>query len=78
VTDTGPGIPEKDRERVFERFVQLNKGERVRGSKGSGLGLTFCKLAIEAHGGRIWVDSGPEGGAAFHFTLPTDLRPSPN
>jgi NtrC-family two-component system sensor histidine kinase KinB len=78
VTDTGPGIPEKDRERVFERFVQLDKGRRVRGSKGSGLGLTLCKLAVEAHGGRIWVDSGPEGGASFHFTLPTDLRPSLN
>ena len=37
---------------------------------GSGLGLTFCKLAVEAHGGHIWVDRGKEGGAAFHFSLP--------
>jgi GAF domain-containing protein len=77
VTDTGPGIPEKERERIFERFVQLDRRRRVRGAKGSGLGLTFCKLAVEAHGGRIWADTAPEGGAAFHFTLPTDLRPSP-
>ena len=70
VTDTGEGIPPDLREHVFERFVQGNVLRRKRGPKGSGLGLTFCKLAVEAHGGRIWVDEGPEGGAAFHFTLP--------
>lgn len=70
VIDSGDGIPESQRERIFERFVQIDATQRKRGSKGSGLGLTFCKLAVEAHGGRIWVDGGPEGGAAFHFTLP--------
>ncbi len=69
VIDTGKGISAELRERVFEKFVQLPKSA-LRGHRGSGLGLTFCKLSIEAHGGRIWVDSGPEGGAAFWFTLP--------
>jgi signal transduction histidine kinase len=67
--DTGKGIPPELRERVFEKFVQLPKSA-LRGHRGSGLGLTFCKLSIEAHGGRIWIDSSPEGGAAFWFTLP--------
>jgi GAF domain-containing protein len=70
VTDTGEGIPPEARERVFERFYQGDISRRKRGTKGSGLGLTFCRLAVEAHGGRIWVSSGQEGGAAFHFTLP--------
>src|SRR5574341_145326 len=70
IADSGEGIPPEHRERIFERFVQVDTTKRKRGSKGSGLGLTFCKLAVEAHGGRIWVDDGPEGGAAFHFTLP--------
>jgi two-component system clock-associated histidine kinase SasA len=75
VSDTGPGIPPDQRERIFERFVQVNTSQRKRGSKGSGMGLTFCKLAVEAHGGQIWVEESPEGGAAFHFTLPTEMSP---
>lgn len=71
VTDTGEGIAEELRERIFERFVQGNVLARKRGPKGSGLGLTFCRLAVEAHGGRIWADAGPEGGAAIHVVLPT-------
>ena len=71
--DTGEGVPSDMRDRIFERFVQADTTRRKRGSKGSGLGLTFCRLAVEAHGGRIWVDQGPEGGAAFHFTLPMGL-----
>ncbi len=69
VVDTGPGIPPDARSRVFEKFAQLER-EALRGHKGTGLGLTFCQLAVEAHGGRIWVEDGPEGGAAFCFTLP--------
>ncbi len=71
IVDTGKGIPPELHERVFERFFQGDTRERQRGAKGSGLGLTFCKLAVEAHGGRIWVTNGPEGGAAFYFTLPS-------
>jgi NtrC-family two-component system sensor histidine kinase KinB len=67
VSDTGPGIDAEMRERVFDRFARLG---RVEGVEGIGLGLTFCKLAVVAHGGRIWVDSEPGVGATFRFTLP--------
>ncbi|MBI3761814.1 MAG: GAF domain-containing protein [Chloroflexi bacterium] len=68
VADSGPGIPDDYRDRIFESFVQVpgQSGRR----KGTGLGLAFCKLAVEAHGGRIWVSSRPEGGSVFNFTLP--------
>jgi signal transduction histidine kinase len=69
VVDTGKGIAIDLRERIFGMYVQVPKSA-LRGHRGIGLGLTFCKLAIEAHGGKIWVESGPEGGAAFWFTLP--------
>jgi len=67
VTDAGPGVPEHLRDKIFDPFVQLDDGKRSR--SGRGLGLTFCKLAAEAHGGRIWVeDAAP--GAAFRVRLP--------
>lgn len=69
IDDTGPGIPPEARSRIFDKFVQLDQAA-LRGHKGTGLGLTFCKLAIEAHGGRIWVEEGDNGGAAFCFTVP--------
>ncbi len=69
VTDTGPGIPPQERERIFERFAQV-AGDKPR-RRGFGLGLTFCKLTVEAHGGRIWVEPGEGGvGSSFTFTLP--------
>lgn len=68
VQDTGPGIPVEYRERVFDRFVRINRGgAQVRGT---GLGLTFCKMVVEAHRGRIWVEDAPSGGSCFFFTLP--------
>jgi len=68
VTDAGPGIPVEERQRIFERFAQV-AGEKVR--CGYGLGLSFCKLTVEAHGGTIWVESGPDGiGTCFAFRLP--------
>ena len=70
VTDSGPGIPPDARARIFERFATGLTGLPQRGRKGLGLGLTFCRLAVEAHGGRIWVEDAPGGGAAFIFTLP--------
>ncbi len=76
VVDTGKGIPNVDRERIFEKFYQ-RANTAVRGHKGVGLGLTFCKLTVEAHNGRIWVEDGSEGGAAFWFTLPTAADPKP-
>jgi signal transduction histidine kinase len=68
VADQGAGVPEHMREQVFERFVQLeDEGQKNRA--GRGLGLSFCKLVAEAHGGRIWVeDAAP--GAAFCLRLP--------
>lgn len=74
VADSGDGIPAGERERIFERYRQIAGQSQVRGSKGSGLGLTFCKLVVEAHGGTIWVDSqSPLSGACFSFTLPVML-----
>ena len=66
VTDQGIGIAPQDQEKIFAKFSQV--GER-RG--GTGLGLTFCKLVVEAHGGRIWVQSTLGQGSTFSFTLPT-------
>jgi signal transduction histidine kinase/transcriptional regulator with GAF, ATPase, and Fis domain len=65
VSDQGVGIAPKDREKIFAKFGQV--GER-RG--GTGLGLTFCKLVVENHGGQIWVESTPGRGSTFFFTLP--------
>lgn len=68
VQDDGPGIPETDRERIFDKFTRLKNKTSVRGL---GVGLAFCKLAVQGHGGKIWVESAPEHGAKFVFTLPT-------
>lgn len=69
VRDNGQGIPPEMREKIFERFVQVETEDRVTMRAGRGLGLTFCKLAVEAHGGSIRVeDAAP--GAAFVITLP--------
>jgi two-component system, NtrC family, sensor histidine kinase KinB len=67
VDDQGSGIPEDARERIFEKFVQLSTSQTT---KGLGLGLAFCQLAVQAHGGTIWVDNLPQGGSRFSFTLP--------
>lgn len=67
VEDTGPGIPAAARERIFDKFTRLRPTE---GARGVGLGLAYCRLAVEGHGGRIWVESEPGIGARFHFTLP--------
>jgi two-component system sensor histidine kinase/response regulator len=69
IADTGSGIPPEQHERIFEKFAQA--GIRAEGQRaGVGLGLTFCKLAVEAHQGRIWVESDQGVGTTFHFTLP--------
>ena len=70
VTDAGPGVPPEMRETIFDRFVQL-EGDRAATRSGRGLGLTFCKHAVEAHGGRIWVEDA-EPGATFCVRLPRD------
>lgn len=75
VADSGKGIPPEERDRIFEKFRQIKENAPERGRKGSGLGLTFCKLAIEAHGCQIWVEeNGPLSGASFVFTLPVSFE----
>lgn len=66
VRDHGIGIKPQDREKIFQKFGQA--GDRR--SSGSGLGLTFCRLVVDAHGGTIWVESEPGDGSTFRFTLP--------
>ncbi|MBP5975743.1 histidine kinase [Brasilonema sp. CT11] len=67
VGDTGPGIPEENRDRIFENHYRL---ERDQGKEGYGIGLSLCQRIILAHYGQIWVETAPHGGAWFHFTLP--------
>jgi two-component system sensor histidine kinase KdpD len=67
VTDHGPGIPADKRDRIFEKFVRLQDG-----GVGVGLGLFICKALVEAMGGHIWADEGPDGGAHMSFTLPVN------
>jgi signal transduction histidine kinase len=67
VRDFGPGIPEPDRERIFEPYVQVSEGRR---SGGLGLGLAICRRLVEAHGGTIGVVAAAGGGSRFAFTLP--------
>jgi PAS domain S-box-containing protein len=71
VQDTGPGIPPTEMERIFDKFTRLN---RAGNPKGIGLGLAYCRLAVEGHGGRIWVENIPNLGARFCFSLPI-VRP---
>ncbi len=69
VADNGPGIPKEYQELIFRKFEQVRTPNAPR-VRSSGLGLAFCKLAVEAHGGRIWVQSEEGKGSAFHFWLP--------
>ena len=75
VSDTGPGIPPEALDHVFDRFFRVD-GARRRTSGGSGLGLSICREIVEAHGGRIWVESEPGRGSAFSLALPA-AAPAP-
>jgi two-component system sensor histidine kinase/response regulator len=68
VTDNGPGIPPEFRGKVFEKFGQAPLGQ-TSGTRSSGIGLTFCKLAVEAHGGKIGLEGADGGGARFWVEL---------
>lgn len=70
VADNGPGLSVEAQAHVFDRFWRGDRA-RSRAEGGSGLGLAICRAIVEAHGGRIWVESRTGQGTAFHFTLPT-------
>jgi two-component system sensor histidine kinase KdpD len=70
VADHGPGVPPGDEARVFERLYR--GGARAKDDGGIGLGLTICRAIVVAHGGRIWLQNRPAGGALVRFTLPLD------
>jgi two-component system sensor histidine kinase KdpD len=70
VLDRGPGIPPGEERRIFEKFYQLHPDREG----GVGLGLTICRGIIEAHGGRIWVESRAGSGSRFRFTLPIEEK----
>jgi signal transduction histidine kinase len=75
ITDSGPGIAPEYHEKIFEKFWQVDSN-KLKQMHSSGLGLTFCKLAIEAHGGTIGVESEPDKGAKFWFQIPVAALPS--
>ena len=68
VEDQGPGLPAGDPERLFEKF---QRGHEESNTGGAGLGLSICRAIVQAHGGRIFAVTRPEGGATFSFTMPT-------
>jgi signal transduction histidine kinase len=70
VADEGPGVNPQDMEKVFARGVSIGNG----GKYSSGLGLAVCKEIVEAHGGRIWIETNRTNGATFAFSIPTDLK----
>ncbi|HET6612609.1 MAG TPA: ATP-binding protein [Kofleriaceae bacterium] len=73
VSDTGPGIDPSQFPNLFDRFWR----EETSGNKGTGLGLYIAKGIVDAHGGRIWIDSNPGRGATFFFTIPLTTEPIP-
>jgi len=71
--DSGPAIPKIEQNRVFDKFYRLYSTKNI---SGTGLGLSICKGIVEAHGGSIWLDSSPEYGNKFTFSLPVSEQPS--
>jgi NtrC-family two-component system sensor histidine kinase KinB len=67
VMDSGPGIPVENRQKIFDKYKRFQGKEEM---DGYGIGLAYCRLAVESHGGFIWVDNVPGGGSQFSFTLP--------
>jgi signal transduction histidine kinase len=74
VKDTGVGVPAEFRDRLFGKFARVEPGQRG-GRASTGLGLYFCKLVVEAHGGSIWLESGEKTGATFVFSIPAATPP---
>lgn len=76
VSDTGPGIPEKERQRIFEKFFQLHQN-RSSETPGTGLGLYIAKTIVELHKGQLGLESEVGKGSTFYFTLPASPKPQP-
>jgi two-component system, OmpR family, sensor histidine kinase KdpD len=72
ISDQGPGIPEAFKARVFDKFFRMPDAA---GDGGVGLGLAICEAIVKTHGGRIWVEDSPAGGASFRITLPMNGKP---
>ena len=68
VTDSGPGVPDDHKRKIFRKFHQVKQGKKMAG-QGVGLGLAICKTIVEAHQGEIWVEDNPGGGSIFSFIL---------
>ncbi|HYR88572.1 MAG TPA: ATP-binding protein [Terriglobia bacterium] len=68
VTDSGPGVPDEHKRKIFFKFHQVKQGKKMAG-QGVGLGLAICKTIVEAHQGDIWVEDNPNGGSVFTFQL---------
>lgn len=73
IANRGKGIPDDLKEKIFDKFFQVKDDTKQR-KTGTGLGLTFCKLVVNAHGGDIWVEDTEGGGAMFVFTLPESIE----
>ncbi|WP_333653090.1 GAF domain-containing sensor histidine kinase [Dissulfurispira sp.] len=73
IADQGKGVPDDLKEKIFDKFFQV-EGETKQRKTSTGLGLTFCKLVVNAHGGDIWVEDSEDRGARFVFTLPETLK----
>lgn len=69
LSDDGPGVPDEDKEKVFDQFFSDNKDKRLR-KKGTGLGLVISRKIAEAHGGQLWVEDSSSGGTLFVFEMP--------
>ena len=69
VTDEGPGIPPEEHQKIFDAFYQID-GSSTREHGGTGLGLSIVKRLVEAHGGKVWVESQPGRGTTFRFNIP--------
>jgi len=68
IADSGPGIPDSDKEKVFERFHQVKQGKKMAG-QGAGLGLAISRTIVQSHHGAVWVEDNPEGGSRFRLLL---------
>ena len=74
VNDNGIGVPETERERIFERFYRVDN-KIIKSTPGAGLGLYISKIIVEAHGGKIWAKNRLQGGSVFSFSLPLARNP---